>query len=134
MKLKMNNKGSATITVVVTMLMIVALGSALLFGAYTSYRIALAQRQDAKNFYTAENAMDDIRSGVQSAVSDALGAAYTQTLTEYAQNTDPAYDPQSRFALHFNDELRKGNTYKSGAQCTNRSIGSDALRCYRCRI
>lgn len=100
-----SNSGSATITVVVSMLMVIAVGAGLLFAAYTSYKIALAQREDIKAFYTAEAAMDDIRAGVQERVSAALTEAYTLTLTQYAQSDDSSFDPQMKFSWNFIDAL-----------------------------
>lgn len=103
--LRQNNSGSAMITVIVTMLMVIALGAALLFGAYTSYKIALTQRADSKNFYTAESAMDDLRSGVQEKVSAALTAAYTKTLESYAESDGAEFDFQTQFAANFSAAL-----------------------------
>lgn len=101
MKLKLNNNGSATITVIITMLLVMALGSALLFASYTSYKIALAEREDIKTFYTAEAAMDDIRAGVQNAVSEALSLAYTDTFTAFAKAPGGDFDPQKEFSKSF---------------------------------
>lgn len=105
LRLTRDKKGSATITVIVTMLMVIALGSALLFAAYTSYRVALAQRDERQNLYSAERAMDDIRTGLQNEVSKALSAAYTKTLTEYAKSGEAQADAQERFAESFKNEL-----------------------------
>lgn len=124
--LRQNNSGSAMITVIVTMLMVVALGAALLFGAYTSYKIALTQRADSKNFYTAESAMDDLRSGVQEKVSAALTAAYTKTLESYAESNGAEFDFQTQFAANFSAALIKD----SGFYTANEKYSAAALRGY----
>ncbi|MEG1165826.1 MAG: hypothetical protein RSD68_05380, partial [Oscillospiraceae bacterium] len=97
------NRGSAIITVVVAMLFVVAIGTSLLFAAYTGYRVTLTERGDKKNFYSAAAAMDEIRAGLQTAVSDAIDTAYTKTLTTYAAENVPGStkDWQAEFANNF---------------------------------
>lgn len=96
-----NNTGSAIITVVVAMLFIIALGAALLFSAYTAYRISAVEQQDKKTFYMADSAMDDIKVGLQTEATKALASAYTQVLKEYSTAEDPNFDPQKALAQAF---------------------------------
>jgi len=93
----LNNKGSAIITVVVTMLFVMALGAALLFAAYTGYSITISQRHEDANFYDASAAMDDIRVGVQTSVTNAIAEAYTAALVEYTDAHSADYNPQTDF-------------------------------------
>ncbi|MEG0035773.1 MAG: hypothetical protein RR743_03845, partial [Oscillospiraceae bacterium] len=102
------NRGSAIITVVVAMLFVVAIATSLLFAAYTGYRVTLTERGDKKNFYSAAAAMDEIRAGLQTAVSDAIDEAYTKTMTEYAKNVnDKKFDAQAQFADNFYTSFAK---------------------------
>lgn len=110
-RLACSNKGSTIVTVVVSMLFVMALGAALLFSAYTAYKIAAVERQDKETFYTADSAMDDVRVGLQGAVTKALVVSYTQVLKEYSINTEPDYDPQARLA-----EVFKGSLLQSSAE------------------
>jgi len=95
---KQNNKGSAIITVVISMLFVMTLGAALLFAAYTGYSITLTQQGDKENFYDASSAMDDMRLGVQTLLSSAMSEAYTGILTTYiADSAASNYNPQTTF-------------------------------------
>ncbi|PKM72350.1 MAG: hypothetical protein CVU91_10145 [Firmicutes bacterium HGW-Firmicutes-16] len=105
-----NDKGSAIVTVVVSMLFVMALGAALLFAAHTAYSITITQRGDKENFYNASSAMDDMRLGVQTLLSESIEQAYTSVLASYiAQPAD--YDPQADFnqeiIVQLADETRK---------------------------
>ncbi len=93
----LNNKGSAIVTVVVSMLFVMALGAALLFTAYTAYSVEITQRGDKANFYDASSAMDEIRLGIQNILSDSVAAAYTDVLVDYVGEHDAGYDPQTEF-------------------------------------
>ena len=101
-KNKKCNNGSALITVVVSMLFVMALGAALLYAAYTTYTIRIMERGDSQNFYSASSAMDDIRAGIQTKVTTSISTAYTAVLTDY---TDPShganYNPQNDFNARF---------------------------------
>lgn len=112
--LAQDNKGSAIIAVVVSMLFIMALGAALLFASYTAYKIALIEREDKEIFYTAESAMDDVRVGLQGEVTRALAVSYTEALTECFNSNDPEYDPQAYFAQAFKAELFKSSVTLEG--------------------
>ncbi|MEG1908925.1 MAG: hypothetical protein RR147_04925 [Oscillospiraceae bacterium] len=103
------NRGSAIITVVVAMLFVVAIGTSLLFAAYTGYRVTLTERGDKKNFYSAAAAMDEIRAGLQTAVSDAIDEAYTKTLAGYANKSADAgeFETQAQFANNFYTSFAK---------------------------
>jgi len=91
------NGGSAIITVVVSMLFVMALGAALLFTTYTGYSIEITQRGDKENFYEADSAMDDMRLGVQTLLSEAVAQAYTDALASYTTTIAAGVDPQTAF-------------------------------------
>ncbi|NLT63532.1 MAG: hypothetical protein GXY01_03590 [Clostridiales bacterium] len=95
-----NNKGSAVITVVIAMLFVAALGTALLYAAYMGYQIAITERGNKENFYQCSTAMDDIRTGIQNSVTQALAAAYTNTLTKYAVSGED-FDTHTEFSNEF---------------------------------
>lgn len=97
------NKGSALISVVVAMLFVVALGTALLFTAYTGYRVKIVERENNKNFYDASTAMDEIKAGIQKSVNSALTDSYSSVLVNYVSYTDP----DAEFKTQFLAELKK---------------------------
>lgn len=93
-----NNIGSAVLTVVVSMVFVIALGSALLFAAYTAYSIEITQRADKANFYDASSSMDDVRLGVQTLLSESIATAYTSVLSTYIKDSaNTNYNPQATF-------------------------------------
>lgn len=104
-KLLVNSKGSAIITVIVSMLFVMALGLAILFAAYTGYSIEITQRGDKENFYNASAAMDDMRVGIQTLLSDSVAKAYTSVLTDYVKPHASDYNPQKEFNNKIIEEL-----------------------------
>ena len=117
--LKKDNSGAAMLTVVIAILFIVALGVALLSASYLGYAVTLTQEKSKANLYDAEAAMDDIRTGVHNAASNALADAYTDTLREYAK--DNTLDPQTVFANKFVNNLL---TAKYGLVAQNAASGT----------
>ena len=83
-----DNKGAALLTVVIAMLFVVALGVALLSTSYMGYAVTVAQKQEKSNFYSAETAMDQLRTGIHDVVSDSLATAYTDTLKKNLASDD----------------------------------------------
>lgn len=106
-KLRGDNRGSAIVSVVVAMVFVLALSAALLFSAYAAYQIKIAQRADLESFYDASAAMDEIRSGVQEAVSDSIASAYSYVLETYTTSGGNSADPESAFKERFAVELKE---------------------------
>jgi hypothetical protein len=71
------------VLVLVCMACVTILGAAVLYLSYTGMRVKVAERQSKEDFYDASAAMDEIRAGLQEAVSDAITAAYKTTLINY---------------------------------------------------
>ena len=88
------NSGSATLTAVIAILFIIALGSALLYTTYIGYSVSIADRGNKENFYNADAEMKKIITGVQDSLSNSLVPAYTATLSHYANGeiSDPQID------------------------------------------
>lgn len=107
--IKLNNKGSAIITVIVSMLFILALGAALLYAAYGGMLLKTTERGDKENFYSASAAMDDIRLGIQTVVTEAIATAYTDVLENFTNQADD-YNPQTDFNSRFVETLKKSKT------------------------
>jgi type II secretory pathway pseudopilin PulG len=78
------NQGSTMITVLVTMALITVLGTVLLFTSYTGMQMKTAELLNKENFYSAESAVNEIRAGLQQAVSDCIQTANRQTLENYS--------------------------------------------------
>ncbi|MFB0920158.1 MAG: hypothetical protein QMB62_04655 [Oscillospiraceae bacterium] len=120
-----NNDGSAIVTVVISMVFIMALGMALLFAAYTGYSVEITQRGDKENFYDASSAMDDIRLGVQTLLSESIVTAYTQVLTDYVGTHASDYDPQEDFNNKIIAQLTSKTVTVGGSTVGVFTLGTD---------
>lgn len=99
-----NNRGSAIVSVLVTMTFVVVLGSILLYLSLVNMQMKVIDREGKENFYDAESAMNEIRVGIQGAVSDAINGAYTSVLVKYNEYVD-ADDRVAEFQANYYDEL-----------------------------
>lgn len=98
---KLNNKGAALVTVIVVVAFISILATTILYATAMNNRTKQADYLNKKSFYTAEMALDYLKSQlVMQDMSDAFTVAYTQTMEQYA--SDSFDDGASRQAL-FND-------------------------------
>lgn len=79
-----NNRGSGIVTVLVTLLFISALGASMLFLALTGYQIKASEKKSKQNFYSADTAMQQLRTGVEKAVTQSIASAYTNVLENYS--------------------------------------------------
>lgn len=102
-----SNRGAGIITVLVAMMLIAMLGSALLFTSYTGFKIKISDRGGKESFYDASAAMDEIKSGVQQAVTEVLATAYTKVLSEYANGEKVIHE---KFATTFMADLMSWKT------------------------
>ena len=110
-----DNRGSGIIVVLISMVCVGLMGASLMFMSYTAIRLKATERQASKDFYSAETAMDEIRAGVQSAVSEAIATSYKYALETYSGGTDIEERFEERFLLDLqNTGLLEsgGNNYK----------------------
>lgn len=80
--------GSTIIVVLVTMTFVVVLASILLYMSLVNMQMKKLDREGKANYYDAEAAMNEIHTGIQGAVSEAISRAYTQVLINYNNTTD----------------------------------------------
>lgn len=100
--MKRNNKGSTIIIVLIALAFGSILGTVLLFTSYTGYQMKVLERGSKVNFYDAEQVLNEIRTGIQGAASDAVADAYSKVLIEY--NTALA-SPENYFKQEFKTGL-----------------------------
>jgi len=93
---KLKNDGSGLVTVILTITFLLMLSSALLFMSYVSIQVRSADRQSQKNFYDAENYMNEIRAEVQKIAMEAISAAH-----KAAEVTNASADVEVVFAREF---------------------------------
>lgn len=85
--LSCDNRGSTIIVVLVTMTFLTVLASILLYLSLVNLQMKKMDKAGKANFYSAEAVMNEIRTGVQEAVSDAIKDAYTSVLISYNTTT-----------------------------------------------
>lgn len=96
--------------VLVAMALVSFLAATLLFSTYVGYQMRVTERAGKENFYMAESAMDQIRVGLQDAVSSSIVTAYTKVLGEYSSITDDT--AEQNFKTYYIESLR---AWKNGA-------------------
>lgn len=96
-KLRRDHRGSGIITVLVAVVFVMMLGTVLLFTSYTGLLVKVSERKSETSFYSAETAMDQIRAGVQQAVTNTISSAYSSVLVNY-----------SKYVLEYNNDKPAG--------------------------
>ena len=108
-----NNRGAGIVVVLVSMVCVALMGASILFMSYTAVRLKATERQASRDFYSAETAVDEIRAGVQSVVSEAIATSYKYALETYSTGVGIA----DRFESQFRTDLKKAGLFtNSGTQ------------------
>lgn len=97
------NRGSGIVLVLVCMLCVSILGVTVLYLSYTGLLIKVTERQSKEDFYDASAAVDEIRAGLQTAVSDSIASAYKTVLINYS---NPGFTAGGDMAGKFQEEFR----------------------------
>lgn len=122
-----DDRGSAIIVVLVTMTFLIVLASVLLYMSLFNIQMKQVDKSGKANYYSAEAAMDQVRAGVQSAVSEAIKTAYSGVLVSYKTKT---LDEQtSAFHGSFMNDLVGNNLLTAVAQDTY-TYNLDTIRSY----
>lgn len=126
-----DSSGSTIIVVLVTMTFVVVLASILLYMSLVNMQMKKLDREGKANYYDAETAMNEIHTGIQGAVSEAISRAYTQVLINY-NTTDPA-QRESTFSDEFYNTLynyKYKNVSLFSADGPQYTYNPDALKGY----
>lgn len=102
---KVNNSGSALVTVIVVITFISILATTILYVASMNYQMKLTDYNTKKTFYVAEIPMEEIRQQLVEDAASAYATAYQQTVAEYI--TLGSAGRASRFETIFSEEMRK---------------------------
>lgn len=81
------NKGFSMITVIVAVAFIGILGLMVLYLALNNFQMKISGQKGTDSFYTAEQALEEIRAGLQKDVGDAMSQAYIQVMENYNAST-----------------------------------------------
>ena len=98
------NSGAGMLVVVITSLVVLLLGSALLYASYNVYVLRLTQMKSESNFTSADAGMEEIRAGLQGVSSDAIGAGYDNVIANYTSGATEETFRDGYFKCLFNWE------------------------------
>ena len=96
------NSGAGMLVVVITSLVVLLLGSALLYASYNVYVLRLTQMKSESNFTSADAGMEEIRAGLQGVSSDAIGAGYDNVIANYTSGATEETFRDGYFKCLFN--------------------------------
>ena len=105
MRLRINNKGSAIVSVIVVTAFITILATTILYTTGMNYRIKANDYQNKQTFYKAEQALDELKAALVEDVSAAYVYAYGEVAAEYSQLT--ADERAAEYNRLFVEYLRK---------------------------
>lgn len=119
-RLKLNNDGSALVTVVVVTVFLSIIATTVIYIASRNYLIKANDYQNKKTFYQAETALDEFKGALAADVSAAYKFAYREVMADYA-NLD-ASQRDEKYKKAFFDYLYYSWT---GATLYSTTIPSD---------
>lgn len=85
-----DNKGFSLVTVIITVAFIGILGLLVLYLALQNFNMKTAGIKGKDGFYTAEQALEEIRLGLQQDVGASMSAAYIEVMEDYNKKSDSA--------------------------------------------
>lgn len=98
---KTYNKGFSLFTVIVAIAFVGILGMLVIYIAIANFNMKVTDLKGKDSFYTAEQAIEEIRVGLQEEVGDAMSEAYIEVLENYDQseNTEDETQDETRQKL-----------------------------------
>ncbi len=105
--LKGQNQGASLIAVLLALVFVGMLGVVITNLTITNIQMREVERAEKKNFYTAEEIMDELSVGLNALAADAMQSAYTKVLTDYRDIMLNGKDIQHEFTNLYLEELTK---------------------------
>lgn len=102
---KLNNKGASLVTVIATIALVAILVVTVLTISVANIQMKRMYKQSIDNFYDAESAMDEIRTGLQQEISSAATVAYRQVMESYSSSYNNDTQRQNSFVSKYRSEL-----------------------------
>ncbi|MBR5788752.1 MAG: hypothetical protein IKX99_01435 [Lachnospiraceae bacterium] len=90
-KCKLNNKGSAIVTVLIVIIFISIMATTVLYLAGRNVKMKATDRHTKESFYETEKSMEEIKAGLIRIASESYEEAYAEVLKSYAE-----YDATAR--------------------------------------
>ncbi|MBQ6265916.1 MAG: hypothetical protein IJK60_10760 [Clostridia bacterium] len=100
--LKQNNKGVGIVSVIIALSFLATLGLLILAISYTSSEMKSSERIGREVAYNASGVVEQLRSGVELAVSDSIKDCYTGVMTNYSFHRS---DIENTFDREFSEAL-----------------------------
>ena len=106
------NKGFSVLTVIISVAFVGILALLVLYMALSNFNMKVADRKGKDSFYTAERALEEIRTGLQEDVGDSMSRAYIKVLEDYnkeGDSSDTVLDElrQEAFEKEFLQDIKK---------------------------
>lgn len=89
---RIENQGFSLLTVIVAVSFIGILGLLVLYMSLANFNMKVTDIKGKNSFYTAEQALEEIRTGLQEDVGEAMAQAYIQVLETYSKDTKATTD------------------------------------------
>lgn len=129
---RQQNQGFSLFTVLIAVSFVGILGLLVLYIALANFNMKVTDLKGKDSFYTAERALEEIRTGLQEDVGNAMSKAYTQVLETYnkenrSQDSSMDRQRQNDFQDRFIKELMR--TLRA-SQTTDDIYSLDYLRGY----
>lgn len=89
---RIENQGFSLLTVIVAVSFIGILGLLVLYMSLANFNMKVTDIKGKNSFYTAEQALEEIRTGLQEDVGEAMAQAYIQVLETYSKDAKATTD------------------------------------------
>lgn len=85
------NRGAGLVSVIIAVAFVMILGSVVISATMSNYRMKQTNLRTKDSFYNAERALDEVRTGLQGVISQAVSNSYLQVMENYS-----TYDLQTK--------------------------------------
>lgn len=127
-----SNKGFSLITVILAVGLVGILVMLVAYMVIANFRMKMSGLKEKDAFYTAERALEEIRTGLQEDVAEAMSEAYTSVMESYnrdSNTTDTSMDAQ-RQAAYEKEFLNILQNRLKGNQTVEGCYDMDKIRAY----
>ena len=108
------NQGFSLLTVIVSVAFIGIMAMLVLYMALANFNMKVTDLKGKDSFYTAEQALEEIRTGLQEDVGNAMSIAYTKVLETYSKDADVTKELSNGANAQIYFDLLANDTKKPG--------------------
>lgn len=121
-KKRRDDRGSAIVIVIIAMAMIGILATTMLWMAYMNYMIKVADVRNKNSFYTAEEVVEQVMSGLRQESAEAVGIAYRDVLANWDNLESEAARSNTFMTTYMDTLIEKLKHPTRGSAYYNREI------------